>query len=254
MLQVFALFFSYTFKMELLKFSSMARRLTSHGSGKQVWMCVLHFTCIPTGIFIQLRQQLGMYFLEDAGRQIGWEKWLLSSGRGFGGESPNQEPPSLGASPLVGTAFVTHIAQAFSPSWKLNRREHNLPVEDFLFCVQVYSRLSSHLTALLGTKWPVLSHSHLYCGRRFSDFLQEDHCLLRYVDATLKLRSLCNLGKGVPGAFLIVGIGCCCLPLSSFFCKKPLPLVHWGNQIPVTPWDHGNHHILIWCLQCWGNK
>ena len=60
--------------MELLKFSSMARRLTSHGSGKQVRMCVLHFTCIPIGIFIQLRQQLGMYFLEDAGRQIGWEK------------------------------------------------------------------------------------------------------------------------------------------------------------------------------------
>lgn len=62
--------------MELLKFSSMAGRLTSHGSGKQARMCVLRFTSIPVGIFIQLRQQLGIYFLEYAGRQIGWEwRW-----------------------------------------------------------------------------------------------------------------------------------------------------------------------------------
>lgn len=104
-------FFPYTFKMELLKFSSMAGRLTSHGSGKQARMCVLRFTSIPVGIFIQLRQQLGIYFLEYAGRQIGWEKQPLSSGRGLGGGGPNQEPPSLSASQLVGKAFVTHVAR-----------------------------------------------------------------------------------------------------------------------------------------------
>lgn len=186
---------------------------------------------------------------------LGGADWLGKvASFGFGGGGPNQEPPSLSASQLVGKAFVTHVARGLLTILEVEQKGTQPSRWRLSLCVQVYSRLSSHLTAPLGTEWPVLSHSHLYSGHRFSDFPQEDHCLLRYVEATLKLRSLWNLGKGVPGAFLIVGLGCCRLPLSSFFCKKPLPLVHWGNQIPVTPRDHGSHCILIWCLQYWGNK
>ena len=91
--------------MELLKFSSMARRLTSHGSGKQVRMCVLHFTCIPIGIFIQLRQQLGMYFLEDAGRQSGWEKVASLLWEGLWRWGPKPRTPKFECEPACGNGL-----------------------------------------------------------------------------------------------------------------------------------------------------
>lgn len=83
------LFFSYTFKMEPC-FPAWPKIKTSHASGKQARTCIFGFTCTPGGIFIQLRRQLGVYSLEDARRQIGSERWLLSKRGGGRGPKPTR--------------------------------------------------------------------------------------------------------------------------------------------------------------------
>lgn len=142
-------------------------------SGEQARTCVSGLTCTPGAVFIQLRQQLEIYSLEDARRQTGSEKELLSYWVGAGGEGPNEQKP-LSLRVYLGErlSWLT-MPRAISPSWK--GIGGNIPVP-FVYRFTLDRVL---ILPLLGRKrdqcW--LSHCHLYSEHRFSNCLHNGLCL-----------------------------------------------------------------------------